>query len=170
MCAGAERVPAALHDILAAPCDKPVMSNSLYDQDFYAWANQQARLLREGNLAEADIAHIAEEIDTMGKAEKRDLLSRLTVLLAHLLKWQYQPERRGKSWRNTITTQRLDVTDHLADNPSLRTRLPATIDDAYKRARLSAATETDLEDDAFPPLCPWPFDQFMDAQFWPDTE
>ncbi len=144
------------------------MSNTLYDQDFFAWTNEQVRLLRAGKLAQADIGHIAEEIETMGKAEKRELVSRLTVLLAHLLKWQYQPERRGKSWRNTITTQRLDVADHLADNPSLRARLPQSITDAYKRARLAAANETDLDTDAFPTTCPWSYEQIMDPDFFLD--
>lgn len=144
------------------------MSNTLYEQDFYAWANEQAGLLRAGNLAQADIVHIAAEIESMGKAEKRELVSRLTVLLAHLLKWDYQPERRGKSWRNTITTQRLDVADHLADSPSLRAKLEQSIADAYKRARLAAANETDLDADAFPATCPWAFEQVMDADFWPD--
>ena len=146
------------------------MSNALYDRDFYAWANEQARLLRAGNVSAADIEHIAEEIESMGKAEKRELVSRLVVLLAHLLKWQYQPERRGKSWQNTITYQRLEVVDHLADNPSLRTKLGQTIEDAYKRARLVAANETDLDIDAFPASCPWSFEHFIDADFWPDSE
>jgi len=142
--------------------------SSLYDEDFYAWANEQASLLRSGKLAIADIEHIAEEIESMGKTEKRELISRLTVLLAHLLKWQFQPIRRSKSWRNTITTQRFDVVDHLADNPSLRTNLAPAIADAYKRARLSAASETELEADAFPAACPWSFDQIADADFWPE--
>ena len=146
------------------------MSNSLYDRDFYAWANEQAGLLRAGKLALADIAHIAEEIESMGKTEKRELISRLIVLLAHMLKWQYQPERRGKSWRNTISYQRLDVVDHLADNPSLRAKLGQAVEDAYKRARLVAANETDLDADAFPAACPWSFEHIIDADFWPDSE
>ena len=144
------------------------MSTTLYDQDFFAWANEQARLLRAGKLAQADIGHIAEEIESMGKAEKRELVSRLTVLLAQLLKWQFQPERRGKSWRNTIATQRLEVADHLADNPSLRARLAQSVVDAYKRACLAAANETDLDTDAFPATCRWSFQQIMDPGFWPD--
>ncbi len=145
------------------------MSNTLYDQDFFAWTNEQARLLRAGNLAAADIEHIAEEIESMGKAEKRELLSRLVVLLTHLLKWQYQPERRGKSWRNTVATQRLDVADHLADNPSLRAKPGQAVEDAYKRARLAAANETDLDAEAFPSICPWSFEQIMDNDFWPEA-
>ena len=74
----------------------------LYDRDFYAWANEQASLLRKGDLSHADIEHIAEEIESMGKTEKRELISRLTVLLLHLLKWRFQPTLRGKSWRLSI--------------------------------------------------------------------
>ncbi len=95
------------------------MRNSqLYEHDFYAWANEQASLLRAGRLSEADIEHIAEEIDSMGRSEKRELVSRLKVLLAHLLKWQHQPGNRGNSWRLTIEEQWREVVDHLADNPA----------------------------------------------------
>ena len=74
------------------------MSNSLYDRDFYAWANEQAALLRAGRLTEADIENIAEEIESMGRSEKRELVGRLAILLQHLLKWQFQPGRRSASW------------------------------------------------------------------------
>ncbi len=98
-------------------------NRQLYDQDFYAWANEQAGLLRAGRLSEADIEHIAEEIESMGKSEKRELVSRLTVLLLHLLKWQHQPAFRSKSWRLTLEEQRDRLEDHLADNPSLKSSL-----------------------------------------------
>jgi len=138
-----------------------------YETDFYGWANEQAALLRAGKLAAADIGHIAEEIESMGKAEKRELISRLTVLLCHLLKWQYQPDRRGMSWRATIRNQRRDITDHLVDNPSLKARLPEALSAAYERAIDTAAGETDRDPGTFPPACPWPFEQIMDVAFWP---
>ena len=141
---------------------------SLYDQDFYAWANEQAALLREGKLAAADISHIAQEIESMGKTEKRELVSRLVVLLLHLLKWSFQPERHGSSWEATIRNQRLDVTDHLADNPSLKALLADAVAAAYQRARNSAAAETDLPKRIFPTECPWAFEQFMAEDFWPE--
>jgi uncharacterized membrane-anchored protein YjiN (DUF445 family) len=144
------------------------MSNStLYDQDFYAWTNEQAQLLRSGKLSEADIEHIAEEIETMGKTEKRELVSRLTVLLLHLLKWQYQPNRRGSSWETSIANTRDDLVDHLADNPSLRAQLNTTIAAAYRRAHREAVNETGLEKSIFPSACPWSFEQMMDENFWP---
>lgn len=140
----------------------------LYEQDFYAWANEQAALLRSGQLSAADIEHIAEEIESMGKTEKRELVSRLTVLLMHLLKWQFQAERRGRSWRSTITIQRHALADHLADNPSLKSTLDQALARAYEDGRLGAIGETDLPETLFPTECPWSFEQIMDAAFWPD--
>ena len=93
------------------------MKNSLYDRDFYAWANEQAALLRAGKLMEADIQNIAEEIESMGRSEKRELVSRLTVLLLHLLKWQFQPGLRGTSWRLSIENTRYQLEEHIEDNP-----------------------------------------------------
>ena len=144
------------------------MSNStLYDRDFYAWANEQAALLRAGRLSEADIQHVAEEIETMGKTEKRELVSRLKVLLMHLLKWQFQPGGRSTSWRLTIAEQRREVVDHLADNPSLKAKLPEAMESAYGGAILAAARETNLDLITFPSACPWSFEQILDAEFWP---
>lgn len=142
---------------------------SLYDRDFYAWANEQAALLRAGKFTQADIEHIAEEIESMGKTEKRELISRLTVLLTHLLKWQYQPVRRGASWEVTISTQRRALDRHLKDNPSLRSKLDEAITDAYLDARGAAYAETALPKATFPPECPWSFEQMMDESFWPDA-
>jgi hypothetical protein len=143
------------------------MSVRLYDEDFYAWANEQAALLRAGKLSEADIDLIAEEIESMGKSEKRELVSRLNVLLLHLLKWQFQPSRRGFSWRNSIRIQRREVAAHMSDNPSLKSLLQATIEQAYGTAVIEAETETGLSGDAFPQQCPWTYEQMMDPEFWP---
>src|SRR5271156_2797751 len=115
------------------------MSNQpLYDQDFYGWANEQAGLLRAGRLSEADIEHIAEEIESMGRSEKRELVSRLTVLLLHLLKWQHQPAFRCPSCRLTLEEQRNQLEDHLADNPSLKSSLDQMTVAAYRNAILGA--------------------------------
>ena len=145
------------------------MSANLYDQDFYAWSQEQARLLRAGKLTQADIEHIAEEIESMGKTEKRELTSRLTVLLAHLLKWQFQPVRRGASWEVTISNQRRDLAVHLADNPSLKAKLPEAIAYAYNNARGEAYAETGLSKATFPTTCPWSFDQIMAEDYWPEA-
>ena len=145
------------------------MSNALlHDQDFYAWANEQAGLLRAGRLSEADIEHIAEDIESMGKTEKRELVNRLSVLLRHMLKWQFEPDRRGASWEVTVRNRRRALTRHLADNPSLKSQLPEAIADAYGDARGEAYAETGLPEAMFPAVCPWAYEQLMDQTFWPE--
>ncbi|WP_254073079.1 DUF29 domain-containing protein [Acidisphaera sp. S103] len=150
--------------------DEPGMANRpLYDQDFYAWANEQAGLLRAGKLSEADIGHIAEEIESLGKGEKRELVSRLRGLLVHLLKWRFQPAFRSTGWRLTIEEQRNQLADHLADNPSLKSSLNETIVSAYRNAVLSAARETGLDRTAFPVTHHWSPEQIMDSTFYPEA-
>ena len=141
---------------------------SLYEQDFYAWSHEQAALLRAGAFSTADIENIAEEIESMGRGEKRELVSRLSVLLAHLLKWRFQPERRGHSWIYSIREQRLQLVRHLRDNPSLLAKKAEAMADAYETAVLAAAEATGLPEKAFPPASPFSFDEALDAAFWPD--
>ena len=141
---------------------------SLYDRDFYAWANEQAALLRAGKLSQADIEHIAEEIESMGRTEKRELVSRLTILLLHLLKWQYQPLPQGASWRKTIRIQRHDIADHLDDNPSLKPVIPEAIERAYRKAVDEAELETGMPEGTFPTACLWSFEEMMNPEFWPN--
>jgi len=135
--------------------------SDLYDRDFHAWANEQAALLRAGNLSSADVANIAEEIETLGRSEKRELRSRLAVLLLHLLKWQFQPGRRSRSWQISIANARNELAEHLAENPSLKAVLPEAAASAYRRARLDAEQDTGLPGSTFPVECPWTFDQAM---------
>ncbi len=141
---------------------------SLHDADFYAWSLEQAALLRAGRVEEADLQAIAEEIESMGKTEKRELVSRLAVLLLHLLKWQHQQAGRGNSWRLSIANARDEIADLLDDNPSLKTVLDEVTASAYRYARRKAAIETDMGEEAFPVQCPWSFDQAMEAGFWPE--
>lgn len=140
-----------------------------YDADFHAWANEQATLLRAGRLSEIDAEHIAEEIETLGRGEKRELVSRLSVLLLHLLKWSHQPERRGKSWELTIKEQRRQLTRHLRDNPSLRAWTDQAMADAYGDAVLRAELEMNVARDMLPWSCPYGFEQAVDDAFWPDA-
>jgi hypothetical protein len=142
----------------------------LYDRDFYAWANEQAALLRDGKIAQADIDHIAREIESMGKTEKRELVSRLTVLLLHLLKWRFQPAKRSVSWETSVKVQRNLLADHLEDNPSLKPLIPRAIERAYQIGSLEAIAETGLPATCFPAECPWSPDQIMDPDFWPAPE
>jgi hypothetical protein len=144
------------------------VKNSLYDRDFYAWANEQAALLRAGKLMEADIQNIAEEIESMGRSEKRELVSRLTVLLLHLLKWQFQPGLRGTSWRLSIENTRYQLEEHIEDNPSLRSQLDQVMRSAYRRAQNDAVSETGLARNTFPDDCPYTFDQAISLEFWPE--
>src|SRR5271165_869300 len=105
---------------------------SLHDSDFYAWSLEQAALLRAGRVGEADLAAIAEEIESMGKTEERELVSRLTVLLLHLLKWERQPAGHGNSWRLMIANARDEIADLLGDNPSLKSVIDEVTASAYR--------------------------------------
>lgn len=142
--------------------------NSAYDLDFYAWAQDQARILRSGELAAADIENIAEEIESMGRSEKRELVNRLGVLLLHLLKWKFQPNLRGASWQASVTVQRFRLAEHLADNPSLKSKLEDAMASAYRGAVLDAIVETGLARTTFPAECPFKPAQALDNGFWPD--
>jgi hypothetical protein len=138
-----------------------------YESDFYGWAMRQAELLREGRLSEADIENIAEEIESLGRGERRELVNRLKVLLAHLLKWQFQPGHRGNSWRLTIREQRKMLRSRLAQNPSLRPRLQDAIAEAYDLAMLIAQRETGLAEGAFPASCSYGAEEILDPDFLP---
>jgi hypothetical protein len=141
-----------------------------YEQDVVAWANEQAALLRAGKLTAIDVQHIAEEIEDVGKSEQRELASRMSVLLAHLLKWQFQPSRRSKSWQFTIRTQRKEVAYVLHEAPSLRSKFndAAWLDIVWSKARSAASNETGLDLDAFPESLPWPVDDVLSQEFHPE--
>lgn len=139
-----------------------------YKKDFYAWALNNATLLKKGKWSEVDMQHVAEEIESMGKSERRELLSRLAVLIAHLLKWQFQPTHRGKSWRLTIKEQRLELDALLKESPSLKSELDTQLNHAYKRALLSVEKETDLERKRLPKQCPFLLKQILSARFFPE--
>jgi len=140
----------------------------LYDADFYGWTQQQAELIRAGELDGLDLDNLLEEIESMGRSEQRGLSSRLEVLLMHLLKWQYRPGRRGTSWELTIEDQRERIARLIRKNPSLSVRIPETLEEAYADAIRAAMKETGLVRSTFPAQCPWAFEELMDAQFWPD--
>lgn len=139
--------------------------SDLHRQDFRAWTRQQADLIRSGRFAELDAVNLIDEIEDMGGSRERELESRLGVLLAHLLKWRYQPDRRGRSWRLTIAEQRRRIARLLKRNPSLKPLLAEVLEDAYGDALLMAARETDLDESAFPPACPFSLEQAMDANW-----
>ena len=145
------------------------MTTTLYETDFYAWTQCQAALLREEEFEQIDWDNLIEEIESLGRSEKHEVESRLIVIMLHLLKWQYQPNKRltSRSWRKTISIQRIDLDHHLTKNPSLRAHLAEFIDDTYKVAVRKAVVETGLDKRTFPSRCPWRAEQILDEEFWP---
>ncbi|EAS6352056.1 DUF29 domain-containing protein [Salmonella enterica] len=139
-----------------------------YETDFYGWTQEQARLLRSGQLSELDTQNLLEEIEAMGRSELRELVNRLKVLLIHLLKWKHQPGFRGRSWLLTIEEQRNQVEDVIRDNPGLKPKLPKALQDAYRNAIVGAERETGLPRGTFPVTCPWTFEKIINPDFYPD--
>lgn len=135
---------------------------NLHRQDFHAWTRQQADLMKSGRLGELDTVNLIDEIEDMGASRERELESRLGVLLAHLLKWRYQPDHRTRSWRLTIAEQRRRIARLLARNPSLKPLLLQALSDAYGDAVLVAARETDLDESTFPAACPFALENIME--------
>jgi hypothetical protein len=138
-----------------------------YEKDVVAWAMEQAALLRSGQLSALDIEHIAEEIEDVGKSEKRELASRMAVLLSHLLKWQHQPGRRGSSCTRTLKEQRKAIAAAIRQTPSLKASLsdPDWLAGVWADAVTKAVDETGL--DNFPEDCPWSMEQVLTEEFFP---
>lgn len=140
-----------------------MQTTTLYDQDFYAWAQHQAELLRSGRLEELDIENLVEEIESLGKQQRQELRNRLGVLLGHLLKWRYQPEARSKSWVYTIREQRLRIQRHLQENPSLKPYLSDAIAIGYEYGLNLVGRETLLDPDQLPQSCPFTEAEIFEA-------
>jgi len=148
---------------------------ALYDQDFERWAQTQADLLRHGKFQHLDVEHLIAELEDMGKSSQRELASRLIILIAHLLKGQFQfdklsdkwKEFEGKSWRNTLLEQRTQLGFLLAKAPSLTAALDLACAEAYPAARRLAIKETGLPPGGFPDHCPYTIDQLLDEDFHP---
>jgi hypothetical protein len=141
-----------------------------YDKDVILWSEEQAQLLRTGRFAELDIEHLADEIEDVGKSEKRELASRMAVLLAHLLKWSRQPKMRTNSWRLTISVQRKRIALAVKATPSLKTvmRDPDWREDTWLDALAQVQKETGLALEDLPATCPWTMEQAADQDFWPE--
>ncbi|MGO4879552.1 MAG: DUF29 domain-containing protein [Bryobacteraceae bacterium] len=140
---------------------------SLYDQDFFEWTQRNADLLRAGQFDQADIEHIAEEIEDMGKRDLREIHGRMQVLLIHLLKCRFQPEKNSRSWVQTISEQRRKLDLALRDSPSLQTRLQPNLRSNYRKAAQFAAIETGLPSATFPAECPFTVEQILDPEYLP---
>jgi hypothetical protein len=144
------------------------MSKTPYETDFYAWLTEQAGHLRAKRWEALDLDNLIDELDTLGRSERNALWSHLRILLLHLLKWRYQPVRRTRSWRGSITRARQNVARRL-QQPSLRRELPAFLAEAYADARRLAADQTGLPLSTFPETCEWTADQVQDLDFFPPS-
>jgi len=142
--------------------------NIKYNEDFYAWLLKNAELVRQKKFSELDTENIAEELEGMARSDKRQLINRFAVLTAHLLKWQYEPEMRSKSWERTIKEQRKRICLLLEDSPSLKHEIEKKLSDAYEIAILSAANETGLDESVFPETCEYSFEEVLDEFFYPE--
>lgn len=153
-----------LHD----PYQLTRQAENQYEQDFYAWTQEQSRLLRLGKLQGLDLENLAEEIESLGKQQKQELRNRFGVLIGHLLKWEYQPHLRGKSWKVTIDLQREEIVDLVDENPSLKPYLEEAIARSYKQAIALVVKETPLDKDNLPAECLYTFAQVLDQDFYPN--
>src|SRR5215204_164315 len=141
--------------------------NDLYETDFYAWTQEQARLLRERRWADLDLENLVDEVESVGGSEKREIRNRLKDLLVHLLKWKYQPGLRGNSWRRTIREQRETIADIIQASPSLRDYPAQAIRTAYIGATVAASEQTGMIIAIFPEECPFAPSELFDPDFFP---
>lgn len=139
----------------------------LHQADYYAWLQGQAVLLRQGRLADIDLDLLAEELEAIGRRERNELVNRLIILIAHLLKWQYQPAHRSSSWRGSIVEQRVQLSRELRLSPSLNPFLPQAIEEAYGDALRIATQETGLDLAVSPADCSYRESDILDESFWP---
>lgn len=141
--------------------------NGLYERDFYSWAKEQAALIRAGRLDALDAANLAEEVDDMGESVARALRSSYRVILLHLLKRQHQPEKRSRSWTNSIGRERDNAAFEIEKQPGLKPRRKELLREAYRLARREAARQTRLALATFPEECPYTPGQVEDEAFLP---
>lgn len=150
-------------------------TNNLYERDFYAWIMHNVKLLKFGKLSEINTDILIDELESMAKRDKRELISHLIILLAHLLKWQLQLKTfseiyrnfHGTSWNNTIVEQRMQIIEQLEMSPSLKPYLSEALENAYPKAVQLAHKETKLSKNIFPTNCPYSLEQILDDDFYP---
>jgi hypothetical protein len=141
-------------------------ATELYDTDFFEWTRRNAELLRKNCLAEADLQHIAEEIEDMGRRDQREVRSYMIRLLAHLLKWKFQPELRSSSWSDSIEQSRTELEGIFLQSPSLERHARESIPAIYSKAVKQAVRETGIE--RFPAECPFRIEEIWNDDFWPE--
>ncbi len=153
---------------MSQAAEKPTIVSSLYEVDFYAWTQEQVILLREQKWSQVDLANVLEEIESLGKQQRQELRNRLGILLGHLLKWQFQPDYRSKSWQATIREQRYRIRKLLDDSPSLKPHLLEAIAYGYELGLALVVQETPLDYGDLPERCSYLLEQILDDAFFPD--
>ncbi len=141
------------------------MNTKLYEKDYYLWIEETVQLLQEGKLQDLDIPNLIEEIEDMGRSKKNALESNLIVLLMHLLKWKYQPEKQSGSWRGTIREHRRQILKAFKNSPSLKRYFEEIFEESYEEARKQAADETELSLTQFSESCPFKIEQILDPEY-----
>lgn len=142
-------------------------TSNLYETDFYAWTQEQAQFLQSGTWEQLDIPNLVEEIESLGKQQRQELRNRLGILLGHLLKWEFQPIHRSKSWKATLREQRRRILKLLEDNPSLQPYLFEAVQEGYEDGLDLVVRETPLDYSDLPETCPYKPDQILDNTFLP---
>ncbi|MFP5274319.1 DUF29 domain-containing protein [Coleofasciculus sp.] len=142
--------------------------SELYETDFYAWTQEQVTLLKDQHWDQLDRLNLIEEIETLGRQERKELRNRLGLLFGHLLKWQFQPAKRSNSWLGTIREQRIQIKLLLQDSPSLNPYLEEVFLTAYELGLALAIRETQLGEKLFPEACPYTPEQIMNPEFLPE--
>ncbi len=143
------------------------LTQNLYETDFYAWIQEQAKLLRHQQWSKLDLPNLIEEIESLGKQQRAELRNRLKVLIGHLLKWEYQPERRSRSWLMTMRVQRRDTQELLEENPSLKPYLEEALQKIYESGKDLAVGETNLPLKTFPENCLYSLEEIFRDGFYP---
>ncbi|WP_375505087.1 DUF29 domain-containing protein [uncultured Nostoc sp.] len=143
-------------------------TSHLYETDFYTWTQQQVSLLKTQQWDQLDTVNLIEEIETLGRRERQELRNRLGILLGHLLKWQFQPEKRSNSWLGTIREQRVQIKLLLQDSPSLKPYLDEVFPTVYELGLALAMRETQLGEQVFPEICPYTLEQTLNPEFLPN--
>lgn len=139
-----------------------------YEEDFHGWAIGTAELLRQRRLSDLDFDNLIEEIESMGRSERHQLINRLAILIAHLLKWQFQPDFRGRSWHGTIKEQRLRLQEIIEDNPSLKSMKEEALKKSYNLSCSMIEKETPIDLSILPGVCPYTFENCLDDEFYPE--
>jgi hypothetical protein len=149
---------------------RPAPAGTAYADDFYTWTREQGARLRSGDLSGLDRENLAEEIESLGKSQFASLVNALRVVLLNMLKFDFQPAKRTRSWAISIATHRVHIAEELAESPGLKGRLVEAVAKAYRVARLEAAKETGLVVKRFPEICPYTYQDITDRPFAIDPE